>query len=156
MRRADVGTSIFLLVLTCAYLVVARRYEGGAGTVPTVVGGVTVVVLVVQLLAPKVAMLMPLLGTVDLSDGEELLSDRAVRRRLLTISASLLLVPVLIVLVGIVVAVPLYVAFALSVIGRQTLVVVAGCTAGIAAVVHGLLVVLVSFPVDSGWLWLLL
>jgi hypothetical protein len=156
MRRADVGTSIFLLVLTCAYLVVARRYEGGAGTVPTVVGGVTLVVLVVQLLAPRVAMLLPLLGTVDLSDGEELLADRAVRRRLLTISLSLLLIPVLIVLVGIVVAVPLYVAFALSIIGRQPLLVVAGCTVGIAAVVYVLLVVLVSFPVDNGWLWQML
>ena len=156
MRRADAGTSIFLIVLTCAYLVVARGYEGGAGTVPTVVGVATLVVLAVQLLAPRVDVLKPLLGTVDLSDGQELLEDRGIRRRLLIISVSLLLIPVLIVLIGIVVAVPVYVAFALAVIGRQPLLVVAGSTVAMALVAYGLLVVLVSFPVDNGYLWQML
>ncbi len=153
MQRADVGTSIFLILLASAYLVVSRGYEGGAGTVPTVVGGVMIVVLVVQLLAPRVTVLKPLLGTVDLSDGEELLTDRNVRRRFYVISASLLLIVVLIALVGIVAAVPLYVAFALSVIGRQSALVVVGCTVAMALVAYGLLVVLVSFPIDSGYLW---
>ena len=156
MQRADAGTSIFLIVLTCAYLLAARGYEGGAGTVPTVVGVVTLIVLVVQLLAPKVNALKPMLGTVDLSDGQELFEDRGVRRRLLIISVSLLLIPVLILLVGIVVAVPVYVALALSVIGRQSLLVVVGCTVGMALIAYGLLVVLVSFPVDNGYLWQML
>lgn len=156
MRRADQATTGLIILLTLVYLVVARGYEGGAQTVPTVVGGVALVIAVVQLLGPRVAVLRPLLGSIDFDDGEEVLQDRRVRRRLLVISASLLLIPVLIALVGIVVAVPIYVAFALAVIGRQSLPVVAGLTVGMALVVYGLLVVLISFPIDSGYLWDLL
>lgn len=156
MRRADQATTGLIILATLAYLVVARGYEGGAQTVPTVVGGVALVIALVQLLGPRVAVLRPLLGSIDFDDGEEVLQDRRVRRRLLVISASLLLIPVLIALVGIVVAVPIYVAFALAVIGRQSLPVVAGLTVGMALVVYGLLVVLISFPIDSGYLWELL
>lgn len=156
MKRADQATTGLIVVLTLAYLFVARGYEGGAQTVPTVVGGVTLVIALVQLLGQRVAAFKPLLGAVDLSDGQEVLDDRAVRRRLLVISSSLLLIPVLIALVGIVIAVPLYVAFALAVIGRQSIPVVIGCTVGIALVVYGLLVVLISFQIDSGLLWELL
>ena len=156
MRRADQATTGLIILATLAYLVVARGYEGGAQTVPTVVGGVALVIALVQLLGPRVAVLRPLLGSIDFDDGEEVLQDRRVRRRLLVISASLLFIPVLVALVGIVAAVPIYVAFALAVIGRQSLPVVAGCTVGMALVVYGLLVVLISFPIDSGYLWDLL
>ena len=156
MKRADQATTVAIILVALAYLLVARGYEGGAQTVPTIVAGVALVIALVQLLGPHVAALKPLLGDVDFTDGQELLVDPAVRRRLLAITGSLLLIPVLIALVGIVVAVPVYVAFALTIIGRQPLVLVAACTAGIALVVYGLLVVLVSFPIDSGYLWELL
>lgn len=156
MKTADRATTGILIALALGYLLIARRYEGGAQTVPTIVAGVTLVIAVVQLLADRVDALKPLLGGVDFSDGDELLSDPAVRRRLVRISLSLLLIPVLVWLVGVVVAVPIYVAVALAVIGRQSLPMVIGCTVGIALVVYGLLVVLVSFPVDNGWLWQML
>ncbi len=156
MKRADRATTGVIVVLTFAYLLAARRYEGGAQTVPTVVAGVALVIALVQLVGDRIGVLRPLLGSVDLSDGQELMEDRSVRKRLAVISASLLLIPVLVVLVGLVVAVPLYVAFALAVIGRQPALVVAGCTAAIALIVYGLLVVLIAFPVNSGYLWELL
>ncbi len=156
MKRADQATTGVILVLTLVYLLVARGYEGGAQTVPTVVAGVTLVIALVQLLGHRIAAFKPLLGSVDLSDGQEVLDDRDVRKRLLVICASLLSIPVLVALAGIVIAVPLYVAFALAVIGRQSLLVVVGCTVGMALVAYGLLVVLVSFPVDNGYLWQML
>ncbi len=116
----------------------------------------TLVIALVQLLGHRIAAFKPLLGSVDLSDGQEVLDDRDVRKRLLVICASLLSIPVLVALAGIVIAVPLYVAFALAVIGRQSLLVVVGCTVGMALVAYGLLVVLVSFPVDNGYLWQML
>ncbi len=156
MKRADRITTGVIVLFTLAYLFFARAYEGGAQTVPTIVAGVTLVIALVQLAGDRVAVLKPLLGAVDLSDGQEMLEDRSVRKRLYTISASLLLIPVLVYLIGVVAAVPLYVAFALAVIGRQSMLVVIACTVAIALVVYGLLVVLIAFPIDSGLLWDLL
>ncbi len=156
MKLADQATTLVIVVLTLAYLVVARSYQGGAQTVPTIVGGVTLALALVQLLGPKLPALGRLVGGVDLSDARELVEEPLVRRRLLQICASILVIPVLVALVGLVVALPLYVALTLALIGRQRPLVVVACTALIAAVVYGLLVVLISFRLDTGYLWQLL
>ena len=81
--------------------------------------------------------------------------DPAARRRLVLISVSLLAVPLLVAVVGLPIALPLYVA-ALLLLQRQGILVVIVCSAVISAMSYGLLIELLSWSWDKGLLWPLL
>lgn len=156
LKRADEVTTVVIMVLTVIYLVVARGYPEGARTIPTIVGGVTLLVAGVQLLGPRIKVLRPFVGDFrPVEEGEVFLSP-GMRKRLLIVSATLLALPVMIVLLGIVVALPIYVALFVLFLGRRSLLVTAVCTAAIAAAVYGLLVLLLGMPWNDGRLWELL
>lgn len=156
MKRADQATTVVIMLITVVYLVVANTYPRGARVVPSIVGGVTLGLAAIQLIGARVRVLRPLLGTFEPGEEAQVFANPAMRRRLYIVSASLVVLPLLIVLVGIVIALPLYVFVFVAVVSRRSPVIVLVCTAGITAAVYGLLVVLLGMPVTEGRLWELL
>lgn len=156
MKRADHITTLVIVLITVVYLIVASSYPRGARVVPTIVGGVTLALAGVQLIGARVRVLRPLLGTFEPGEEAQVFTDPAMRKRLYVVAVSLLVLPVLFVLVGIVVALPLYVFVFVAIISRRSSWVVLACTLGITAAVYGLLVVLLGMPVTDGRLWALL
>lgn len=155
MKRADQITTVVIMLLTVAYLVVARDYPSGARVVPAIVGGVTLALAAIQLVGDKVRVLRPLLGTFEAGEEAEVFTDPVMRRRLFIVCGSLLALPILIVIVGIVVSLPLYVFVFVALISRRSRAVVVVSTLGIAATAYGLLVVLLGMPIADGLLWAL-
>ncbi|HEY8339302.1 MAG TPA: tripartite tricarboxylate transporter TctB family protein [Egibacteraceae bacterium] len=155
MKRLDQATTVGIIVLTLAYLVVASSYPTEARVIPMIVGTVTLVLATVQLLGARVAALKPFVGEFKPVEEAEIFSTPAMRRRLLIVCATLLALPLLIVVLGIVVALPVYVALFTAFLGRQPWWVVAVCTAAMTGVAYGLLVVLLGMPWNDGRLWAL-
>jgi hypothetical protein len=94
------------------YTLEALQFPGNAKIVPTIFGGLAIVVVVIQLLAPRIKAFRTLSGELKVDDDRDLdvFRDPAARRRLLLISASLLAIPLLIAVFGLPLALPLYVA----------------------------------------------
>lgn len=156
MKRADQATTVVIMLITVVYLVVANTYPPGARVVPSIVGGATLALAAIQLVGARVRVLRPLLGTFEPGEEAQVFANPAMRRRLYIVSASLLVLPVLIVLVGIVVALPLYVFVFVGVISRRRSIIVLGTTAALTAAVYGLLVLLLGMRITEGFLWELL
>jgi hypothetical protein len=157
IKRLDLITTVAILVITLLYTLEALQFPGGAKIVPAIFGGVALVVVVIQLLSSRVKALKALGGELEIDDARDLdvFREPAARGRLLLISGSLLAIPLLIAVFGLPFALPLYVAGFLLV-QRQGLLIVAACTALIAATSYGLLVQLLAWPWHDGALWRLL
>jgi hypothetical protein len=154
IKRLDRISSLVILALILLYIGQALQFPGNAKIVPTIFGGLALVVVVVQLLAPRIKAFKALGGDLEIEDERDLAVFREplARRRFLLIAGSLLAIPVVIALVGLPLALPLYVA-AMLLIERQRIPVVIACTGLISAAAYGLLVRLLGWPVDEGVLW---
>lgn len=152
MKRADRVTTIVLTLMIVFYLVVASGYPGSSRTIPLILGGVALTLAVIQLLAPLVSFLAPVVGTLENEEAERILSESKLRRRFYAVSLSLILVPVSIAVIGLVLTLPLYVAI-FTALDRQRPVFVAVTTAAVAASSYGLLVVLIAMPWNGGYLF---
>jgi hypothetical protein len=157
IRRFDRITTWVILLIAVLYTLEALQFPGGAKIVPSIFGGLAIVVVLVQLLSPRIKAFRTLSGELQVSDARDLdiFRDPAARRRLVLISVSLLAVPLLVAVFGLPLALPLYVA-GLLLIQRQSLLVVIACTAIISAMSYGLLIELVAWPWDDGVLWSLM
>jgi hypothetical protein len=154
IRRFDRITTWVILLIAVLYTLEALRFPGGAKIVPSIFGGLAIVVVLVQLLSPRIKAFRTLSGELSVTDTRDLdvFRDPAARRRLVLISVSLLAVPLLVAVFGLPLALPLYVA-GLLLIQRQSLLVVIACTAIISAMSYGLLIELLAWPWDDGVLW---
>jgi hypothetical protein len=157
IRRFDRITTWVILLIAVLYTLEALQFPGGAKIVPSIFGGLAIVVVLVQLLSPRIKAFRTLSGELQVSDARDLdiFRDPAARRRLVLISVSLLAVPLLVAVFGLPLALPLYVA-GLLLIQRQSLLVVIACTAIISAMSYGLLIELLAWPWDDGVLWSLM
>jgi hypothetical protein len=157
IRRFDRITTWVILLIAVLYTLEALRFPGGAKIVPSIFGGLAIVVVLVQLLSPRIKAFRTLSGELQVSDARDLdvFRDPAARRRLMLISVSLLAVPLLVAVFGLPLALPLYVV-GLLLIQRQSVLVVIVCTAIISAMSYGLLIELLAWPWDDGVLWSLL
>jgi hypothetical protein len=157
IRRFDRITTWVILLIAVLYTLEALRFPGGAKIVPSIFGGLAIVVVLVQLLSPRIKAFRTLSGELQVSDARDLdiFRDPAARRRLVLISVSLLAVPLLVAVFGLPLALPLYVA-GMLLIQRQSLLVVIACTAIISAMSYGLLIELLAWPWDDGVLWSLM
>ncbi len=154
IRRLDRLTTWVILVIAVLYTLQALQFPGNAKIVPAIFGGLAIVVVLVQLLAPRIRAFRTLSGELEVADTRDLdvFRDPAARRRLVFISVSLLAIPLLVAIVGLPLALPLYVA-ALLILQRQGALVVIVCTAVISAMSYGLLIELLAWPWDEGLLW---
>lgn len=157
IKRLDHITTLVILLITALYTLEALQFPGGAKIVPTIFGGLAFVVAVIQLLSTRVKAFRTLSAELEVDDVRDLdvFRDPTARRRLLLISGSLLAVPLLIVVFGLPLALPLYVA-GMLLIQSQRIYVVIACTAVISATSYGLLVQLLAWPLNEGALWSLL
>ena len=157
IERLDRITTVLILVVTVLYTITALRFPGDAKIVPAILGGAALVLVVIQLLSPRITALRTLSGELKIDDPRDLdvFRDPAARGRFLLIGASLLAIPLLIAVFGLPVALPLYVA-GLLLIQRQRAYIVIVCTALTAATSYGLLVRLLAWPWNDGALWRLL
>jgi hypothetical protein len=155
LRRADQTTTGVLIIVTVVYLMVARTFPEGAGVVPQIWGWITLVVALIQFVAPWVPVAARLAG--KSVDEEEALvfTDPALRRRFLMIVASLIAIPILGLAIGLPLSLPIYVV-AFTLVDRRPLGTVIAATGIISAVSFGLFIVLLQMPWDDGWLWSLL
>ncbi len=140
IRRLDRLTTWVILVIAVLYTLQALQFPGNAKIVPAIFGGLAIVVVLVQLLAPRIRAFRTLSGELEVADTRDLdvFRDPAARRRLVFISVSLLAIPLLVAIVGL------------------PLAVVIVCTAVISAMSYGLLIELLAWPWDEGLLWSLL
>ena len=157
IKPLDRLTTWAILVISVVYTLRALQFPGNAKIVPAIFGGVAIVVVLIQLLAPRIKAFRTLSGELEVTDARDLdvFRDPAARRRLVLISVSLLAVPLLVAVVGLPIALPLYVA-ALLLLQRQGILVVIVCSAVISAMSYGLLIELLSWSWDKGLLWPLL
>ena len=157
IERLDRITTAVILVITVVYIITALQFPGDAKIVPAILGGVALVVVVIQLLSPRIKAFKTLSGELKVDDPRDLdvFRDPAARRRFLLIGASLLAIPFLIAVFGLPLALPLYVAGLLLIQGQRIYIVIA-CTAVIAATSYGLLIQLLAWPWNDGALWRLL
>jgi hypothetical protein len=157
IKRLDRLTTWVILLIAVLYVLQALQFPGKAKIVPAIFGGVAIVVVLVQLLAPRIRAFRMFSGELEVADARDLdvFRDRAARRRLVLISVSLLAIPLLVAVVGLPLALPLYVA-ALLMLQRQRILVMIACTAVISAMAYGLLIELLAWPWDEGLLWSLL
>lgn len=155
IQRIDRATTVAVILLIIGYLAIASRYPGGARVVPMILASVALVVALIQFLAPWVRQLRALAGEFPPEAEGEVLLNPALRRRLVIVAASLLLVPVAVLLIGLPVTLPLYVAL-FMLYDRQRLPVVVAATAAIAAASYGLLLILLTMPWKDGLIWTLL
>lgn len=157
IRRFDCITTWAILLIAVLYTLEALQFPGGAKIVPSIFGGLAIVVVLVQLLSPRIKAFRTLSGELQVSDARDLdvFRDPAARRRLMLISVSLVAVPLLVAVFGLPLALPLYVV-GLLLIQQQSLLVVIACTAIISAMSYGLLIELLAWPWDDGVLWSLL
>ncbi|MCU0856678.1 MAG: hypothetical protein MUF63_17975 [Rhodobacteraceae bacterium] len=120
IRRLDRLTTWVILVIAVLYTLQALQFPGNAKIVPAIFGGLAIVVVLVQLLAPRIRAFRTLSGELEVADTRDLdvFRDPAARRRLVFISVSLLAIPLLVAIVGLPLALPLYVA-ALLILQRQ-------------------------------------
>lgn len=154
IKSLDRITTLVILLFIALYILEALQFPGGAKIVPTIFGGLALVVVVIQLLSSRVKALKTLSGELEVDGARDLdvFRDPAARRRLLLISASLLAIPLLIAVVGLPLALPLYVA-GMLLIQRQRIYIVIACTALISATSYWLLVQLLAWPWNDGALW---
>jgi hypothetical protein len=157
IRRLDRLTTWAILVIAVLYTLQALQFPGNARIVPAIFGGLAILVVLVQLLAPRIRAFRTLSGELEVADARDLdvFRDPAARRRLVFIGVSLLAIPPLVAVVGLPLALPLYVAVVLL-LQRQGAFVVIVCTAVISAMSYGLLLELLAWPWDEGLLWSLL
>lgn len=157
IKRLDRISTLVILLITVLYIVEALQFPGGAKIVPTIFGGFALLVVVIQLLAPRIKAFEALSGELEVDDERDLAAFQqpAARRRFLLISGSLLAIPLLIAAVGLPFALPLYVA-GMLLIPRQRIPVVIACTSLISAASYGLLIQLLAWPWNDGALWRLL
>lgn len=157
IERLDRITTLMIFLFTLLYIFMGLQFPGNAKIVPAIFGGLALVVVVIQLVSSRITALKTLSGSLSVDDARDLdlFRDPAARRRLLLISASLLAIPLLISVVGLPIALPLYVA-GLLLIQRQRIYTVIACTAVISAASYGLLVELLAWPWRDGALWGLL
>lgn len=157
IERLDRITTLIIFVITVIYLLTAMGFPGSAKIVPAIFGGAALVVVLVQLLSPRIRAFKTFSGELEVSDPRDLdlFRDPAARRRLLLIGGSLLAIPLLIAIFGLPLALPLYVA-GLLLIQRQRIFIVIACTALIGATCYGLLIQLLAWPWNDGELWWLL
>ena len=157
IERLDRITTVMILVITISYIIMGLQFPGDAKIVPAIFGGVALVVVVIQLVSPRITALRTLSGELKIDDPRDLdvFRDPAARGRFLLIGASLLAVPLLIAVFGLPIALPLYVAGLLLIQGQRIYIVIA-CTAVISATSYGLLVQLLAWPWNDGALWPLL
>jgi hypothetical protein len=157
IKRLDRITTVVILLIAVLYTLEALQFPGNAKIVPTIFGGLAIVVVLIQLLSPRIKAFRTLSGELKVEDDRDLdvFRDPSARRRLLFIGASLLAIPLLIAVFGLPLALPLYVA-AMLLGQRQRISVVIACTAVISAMSYGLLVELLAWPLDDGALWSLL
>jgi hypothetical protein len=157
IQRLDRFTTLAILVVTVLYTLTALQFPGTAKIVPSIFGGIAIVLLLIQLFAPWFSTFRVLSGefTVDGENDLVLFHERSARGRFLIIASSLLAVPLLIALFGLAFALPLYVAV-LLLAQRQSFFVVIVCTSLIMAISYGLLVRLLAWPWNDGLFWTLL
>lgn len=155
IQRVDRATTGAVIVLIIGYLAVASGYPGGAKLVPMILASVALVIAVIQFLSPWVAHLRTLAGQPPAEEEGEVFTNPTFRRRLVTVVGSLVLVPVAVVLVGLPVTLPLYVAV-FMLLDRQRPAVMLAATGMIAAASYGLLLVLLAMSWNDGYLWRLL
>jgi len=153
IKRVDRISTLVILAVIVLYVVEALQFPGSARIVPTIFGVSALIVVLVQLLAPRIKAFQALSGELESADESDLNVFRlpAARRRFLLIAGSLFAIPLLIALVGLPFALPLYVA-GMLLIGRQRIPVVIACTSLISAASWGLLVRLLAWPLDGGLL----
>lgn len=151
IKRLDLITTLVILLITVLYILEALQFPGGAKIVPTIFGGLAFVVVVIQLLSSRFRAFRALSGELKVDDAKdlEIFRNSAARRRLLLIGASLLAIPLIIAVVGLPLALPLYVA-GMLLIKRQRLYIVIVCTALISAASYGLLLQLLAWPWNGG------
>jgi hypothetical protein len=154
IRRFDRITTWVILLIAVLYTLEALQFPGGAKIVPSIFGGLAIVVVLVQLLSPRIKAFRTLSGELAVTDTRDLdvFRDPAAQRRLALISVSLLAIPLLVAVFGLPLALPLYVAGLLLLL-RQSALVVIVCTAIISAMSYGLLIELLAWPWDDGLLW---
>ena len=157
IKRFDRLTTCVILLVAVLYTLRALQFPGNAKIVPAIFGGVAIVVVLVQLLAPRIRAFRTLSGELEVADTRDLdvFRDRAARRRLVLISGSLMAFPLIVAIVGLPLALPLYVA-ALLLLQRRGALVVIVCTAMISAMSYGLLIELLAWPWDEGLIWSLM
>jgi hypothetical protein len=156
IKRLDLITTLVILLITILYTLTALQFPGDAKIVPAIFGGFALVVVVIQLVSPRIKALKTLSGELKVDERDlGVFRDPAARRRLLLIVASLLAFPLLIAVLGLPLALPLYVA-GLLLIQRQRIYIVIACAALISATSYGLLVQLLAWPWNDGVLWWLL
>ena len=154
IRRLDLITTAIILLITVLYTFTALQFPGNAKIVPATFGGLAIILIVIQLISPRIPAFRALSGEFKVEDDRDLdvFRDSSARRRLMLIGASLLAVPLLIAAVGLPITLPLYVA-GMLIIQRQRVHVVLACTALIMAMSYGLLVRLLAWPWSDGLLW---
>ena len=154
IKRVDRISTLVILAVIVLYIVEALQFPGSAKIVPAIFGVSALIIALVQLLAPRIKAFEALSGEPESEDERDLDVFRlpAARRRFLLITGSLLAIPLLIVVVGLPFALPLYVA-GMLLIERQRIAVVIACTILMSAASYGLLVRLLAWPLDGGLLW---
>jgi hypothetical protein len=152
IARADLITTVVIFTVALAYTVVAFRFPGDAKIVPATLGVVALIVIGIQLMSRWVHVLTKFVGELDLNEEDRaIFEDSASRRRLLEVSLSLIMVPVLVGVVGLPIALPIYVAL-FMLYQKVKLWTVALSTVVIAMASYGLLVVMLSWPLNDGLL----
>ena len=154
IKRLDLITTLVILLVTILYIVTALQFPGNAKIVPAIFGGVALVVVLIQLFSSRIKLFKTLSGELEIDDDRDLdvFRDPAARKRLGLIVVSLFAVPLLIAVLGLPLALPLYVA-GLLLIQSQRLSIVVACAAVVSAMSYGLLVRLLNWPWDDGALW---
>lgn len=157
IKRLDRITSLVILLIAILYTLEALQFPRGAKIVPTIFGGMAIVLIVVQLLSTRIKVFRTLSGDLKVEDARDLdiFRNRAARQRLVLIGVSLLMIPLLIAVFGLPLALPLYVA-AVLLSQWQKIGVVLACTGIIAFISYVLLVRLLAWPWKGGVLWSLL
>lgn len=150
IQRADLITTIMIFTIALAYTVTALQFPGDAKIVPASLGGVVLVVVGIQLISTWVPQLTKFVRKLELDDEDRaIFEDSAARRRLVEVSLSLILVPVIVGLVGLPIALPVYVAL-FMLYQRVKLWIVAISVAIIAVGSYGLLITLLAWPLNDG------
>lgn len=153
IKRVDRISTLVILAVIVLYIVEALQFPGSAKIVPTIFGVSALIIVLVQLLAPRIKAFQALSGELESADERDLNLFRlpAARRRFLLIAGSLLAIPFLLALVGLPFALPLYVG-GMLLIERQRIAVLIAYTILMSAASYGLLVRLLAWPLDEGLL----
>jgi hypothetical protein len=158
--NSETITSLFFIILSCAYLFFVKDYAPGARLIPTIVSIATIGIAIIQLVGHITPILRPIVAEKsnpeEQAEVQKFLKDPVYKRRTAIIVIWTLLLYFLIYMFGAVIGIPVFIMGFLLVFARLSIIFIIMMTLALGAFTFLIVVVLLELPLLSGFLWTLI